>query len=578
MSNPTIHFTLSFVEPQAHYVEVEMSLQGFDQDFIDLKMPVWTPGSYLVREYARHVERVSAYADEEHIPCTKVAKDTWRIQHQGKPVKVKYSVYGFEVSVRTNFIDSDHAFISPAGTFLYPDNYLHLPSTIAVLLPASWSKISTGLPTVENQAHTFYAADFDILFDAPLEIGNQDVWHFEAAGIPHEFAMVGTANYSQERLSKDITKIVEVETEIWGENPNKNYVFITHNYQSGFGGLEHLNSTVLAASRNSYAHPSAYKNFLSLVAHEYFHLWNVKRLRPTALGPFDYSAENYTTGLWIMEGFTAYYDNLIVRRCGFFSEEEYLNQLAIDFNTVYNRQGYKIQSAALASFDTWIKQYRPDENSVNTSISYYNKGAMLAAAIDLKIIGETKGAKRLDAVLKAAYQHFYVDKNRGFEEDEFQELAEQVSGVNLGEIFYAAHHDLELDYNDYFGRVGYQLIDQNAQHHELSFGIKTSTNDGRLLIKQIERNSAAWDAGLSVDDEIIALNGIRVDAAGKELEYIHETSQENDIIDLLIARDGLLKTIPTPLRRSSKKIFVIKENPAASAAERELGKLWLATQ
>ena len=575
MSNPTIHFTLSFAEPQAHYVDVEMDLQGFDQDFIELKMPVWTPGSYLIREYARQVERVSAIADQEPIACLKVAKDTWRIEHHGKAVKVKYSVYGFEVSVRTNFIDRDHAFISPAGTFLYPDGHIQLASTVTINRPDYWSTISTGLPAVADKVDTFYAADFDILFDAPFEIGNQEVWHFEAAGVQHAFAMVGQANYDKEKLSKDITKIVEVETDIWGENPNSNYVFITHNYQSGFGGLEHLNSTVLATSRHGYTNPSSYKNFLSLVAHEYFHLWNVKRLRPEALGPFDYSAENYTTGLWIMEGFTAYYDNLIVRRCGFFSEEEYLNQLAIDFNTVYNRPGYQIQSAALASFDTWIKQYRPDENSANTSISYYNKGAMLAAAIDIKIIAETKGDKRLDDVLKAAYAHFYIAENRGFREDEFQALAEQVSGVKLGEIFYAAHQNVELDYNEYFNKVGYELIDQHADNKELTFGMRTNFVEGRLLIKHIERNSAAWDAGLSVDDEIIALNGIRVDSAGKELDYIHDISQENDIIDILVARDGLLKTIATPLRRSHKKAFCIQEQPTASAEARALGVLWL---
>src|SRR5690606_19125641 len=242
--------------------------------------------------------------------------------------------------------------------------------------------------------------------------------------------MVGGGNYDKNRLTADITKIVETETALWGENPNSRYVFITHNYQAGGGGLEHLNSTVLGASRNAYQTNSSYKNFLGLVAHEYFHLWNVKRLRPRELGPFDYDAENYTTGLWIMEGFTSYYDNLIIRRCGFFSVEEYLDMLANDFNQVYNRPGYRIQSAALASYDAWIKHYRPDENTANTSISYYNKGAMLAVALDLCILAETQGTKRLDDVLRAAYTFFYKEKGRGFEEREFQRLAEQVTGVD----------------------------------------------------------------------------------------------------------------------------------------------------
>lgn len=575
MSNPRIHFTLSFIEPQAHYVEIEMELSAFDQDYIDIKMPVWTPGSYLIREYARHVESVVATAATEHIACHKIAKNTWRIHNLKQDVKVSYRIYAFEVSVRTNFVDQDHAFISSAATFMYPDGYLESSATVSVKLPTNWSQISTGLPKLAGREHTYFAENFDILFDSPLEIGNQDIWHFEAAGIPHEFAMVGGGSYDKQQLSKDIQKIVEVETEIWGENPNSNYVFITHNYQTGGGGLEHLNSTVLGASRNAYKQPTAYKNFLGLVAHEYFHLWNVKRLRPKALGPFNYEAENYTTGLWIMEGFTSYYDNLIIRKCNFYTNKEYLAQLANDFNIIYNRPGYQIQSAALASFDTWIKQYRPDENSINTSISYYNKGAMLALAMDLKIISETKGNKRLDDVLKAAYQQFYKLEQRGFEEAEFQELAERVTGVDLSEIFYAAHHDVELVYNDYFNPVGYQLLDLHADSTELSLGIKIAQVDGRILIKMIERNSAAWDAGLSVDDELIAINGTRLDTAGKELDFILETGKVDDIVDILIARDGLIRTIHTPLRRTRKSVYSIQENPIASETEKALGKLWL---
>src|SRR5690606_13786648 len=420
-----------------------------------------------------------------------------------------------------------------------------------------------------------YAEDFDILYDSPLEIGNQEIWHFDAAGVQHEFAMVGGGNYNKQQLTADITKIVDEETKIWGENPNTNYVFITHNYQTGGGGLEHLNSTVLGASRNAYKAPNSYKNFLCLVAHEYFHLWNVKRLRPKELGPFDYNEENYTTGLWIMEGFTSYYDNLIIRRCGFFSVQEYLDMLANDFNQVYNRPGYRVQSAALASFDAWIKHYRPDENSANTSISYYNKGAMLAVALDLHILTETRGVKRLDNVLRAAYQTFYKKENRGFEEKEFQSLAEIVTGVDLSAIFYAAHSTEELDYNVYFNRVGYELVDLNHDTQELSLGIKIANQEGRILIKNVERNSSAWDAGLNVDDELIAINGNRLDLAGKELEFILQHGQIDEIVDVLVSRDGLVRTIHAPLRRSIKQQWSIREKLDATVAEKELGNLWL---
>ena len=576
MSNSSIHFHLSFIEPQAHYVEVSMVIQGFDQDFLDLKMPVWTPGSYLIREFSKNLEQVQA--KDEHgndIEIQKINKNTWRVNSKGQETKINYRVYSFEKSVRTNFVDDQHAFISPAGTFFYIDGYLDHASTVQVSLPSFWSKISTGLDLIEGKVNLFFAENFDILFDTPLEIGNQDTWTFNAAGIPHEFAMVGTANYDKDRLSADIKKIVEVETEIWGSNPNDKYVFITHNYLSSHGGLEHLNSTVLAASRSAYQSNIGYNNFLSLVAHEYFHLWNVKRLRPANLGPFNYEEENYTSLLWIFEGFTAYYDNIITRRCGFRNEQEYLNELVSEFNLVLNRAGRNVQSVGLSSFDTWIKQYRPDENSANVSISYYNKGAMLATMIDIIIIAKTNGTKRLDDVLKAAYNKYYLIENRGITEKEFQDLAEEVSGISLKEIFDAVYVTEDLDYNAYFNLVGYQFIDINRETETPSLGIKVSHHDGRTVIKNVDRNSAAWVDGLNVDDEIIAVNGNRLDPQGRELDQAIATSSLGDPLNILVARDGLMREITVHLKASDKVSYVIERNPESTDQQRRLGDIWL---
>ncbi|VTP93633.1 M61 family metallopeptidase [Sphingobacterium daejeonense] len=576
MSNSSIHFHLSFIEPQAHYVEVSMVIQGFDQDFLDLKMPVWTPGSYLIREFSKNLEQVQAQDENGNdIEIQKINKNTWRVNSKGQETKINYRVYSFEKSVRTNFVDDQHAFISPAGTFFYIDGYLDHASTVQVSLPPFWSKISTGLDLIEGKVNLFFAENFDILYDTPLEIGNQDTWTFNAAGIPHEFAMVGTANYDKDRLSADIKKIVEVETEIWGSNPNDKYVFITHNYLSSHGGLEHLNSTVLAASRSAYQSNIGYNNFLSLVAHEYFHLWNVKRLRPANLGPFNYEEENYTSLLWIFEGFTAYYDNIITRRCGFRNEQEYLNELVSEFNLVLNRAGRNVQSVGLSSFDTWIKQYRPDENSPNVSISYYNKGAMLATMMDILIIAKTNGTKRLDDVLKAAYNKYYLIENRGITEKEFQDLAEEVSGISLKEIFDAVYVTEDLDYNAYFNLVGYQFIDINRETETPSLGIKVSHHDGRTVIKNVDRNSAAWVDGLNVDDEIIAVNGNRLDPQGRELDQAIATSSLGDPLNILVARDGLMREITVHLKASDKVSYVIERNPESTDQQRRLGDIWL---
>lgn len=576
MIDSKIHFQLSFTEPQAHYVDVNLMISGFAGQSIDLKMPVWTPGSYLIREFSRNVEQVIAKnKEDQEIDIFKINKNTWRLENVQDEIIISYRVYSFEKSVRTNFIDHTHAFISSANTFFYLDGYLNHPVTVEVNIPKIWSKISTGLNKRSEDDSIFYAENFDILYDSPLEIGNQDTWIFQAAGIPHEFAMVGQAQYDKDKLSADITKIIEVETALWGSNPNDRYVFITHNHQSSHGGLEHLNSTVLASSRMAYSTSLGYLNYLSLVAHEYFHLWNVKRLRPANLGPFNYNEENYTSLLWIFEGFTAYYDNLIIRRCGFRNETEYLNELVSEFNIVLNRPGHQIQSVGLSSFDTWIKQYRPDENSPNVSISYYNKGAMLATMIDIWIIAQTGGAKRLDDVMRAAYNQFYLIEDKGITELEFQRLAEEVTGVDLQIIFDAVYTTEELDYNTYFNLVGYQFTDLNKDSKTASLGLKVSHVDGRTIIKYIDRNSAAWSDGLNVDDEIVAVNGNRLDSQGRELEIAIQISNPGDHFNILVARDGLMQNIEVQLKASEKVTYCIERNPLSTDSQRKLGNIWL---
>ncbi len=573
---PEIHFEVTFSEVQAHYIEVEMSITNLSQPYVDLKMPVWSPGSYLIREYAKNVERFRSLDKTGNtINYQKISKNTWRIPTESlDQIEVVYAVYGFEPSVRTNFFDSDHAFIVPPATFFYIDNRIDHPTTVRINLKDTWTSISTGLEQIEE--HKFYAPNFDILYDSPIEVGNQDIWKFQAAGVEHECAMVGGGSYDKAKLTKDITRIVEEETRIWGSNPNKRYVIITHNYQSGGGGLEHLNSTVLGASRNAYLNETSYKNYLSLVAHEYFHLWNVKRLRPKALGPFNYDAENYTTGLWIMEGFTSYYDNLIIKRCGFYSEKEYLSLLANDFNTILNRPGHAIQSAAASSFDTWIKYYRPDENSINSGISYYNKGAMLTALLDIKIIAATEGKLKLDDVIREAYEEFFLKLDRGFEENEFKSLAERIAGTSLDDIFDAAHQDGELDYNDYFNLVGYEIIDTNLNNNALTLGITTNKVEGLILVTTVEKDSGAYEAGLNVRDELIAINNIRLDVKDKEIDFIVQHAKEGELLNFLVARDGLVREIPVQIRKNTKKIYEIRPLKEQTFLQELLGKIWMA--
>lgn len=574
----SISFDVSFSEPQAHYADVKMTVKGVERDYIDLKMPVWTPGSYLVREYARHVESVAAVdALGQPLEVKKINKNTWRVFSENRDeIQFSYRLYGFEVSVRTNYIDDSHAFLSPAGTFLFVDGMLDHPATVTIHPHANWSKVSTGLDPVEGKEFTYYAPDFDILFDSPIEVGNQDVFTFEASGVLHEVAMVGGGNYDPERLKRDFTLIIEECTRIFGVNPNKRYVFVVHHFKSGGGGLEHLNSTILGASRTTYTNPRLYSNFLGLVAHEYFHLWFVKRLRPIELGPFNYEEENYTTALWIMEGFTSYYDNLILRRTGLVDERAYLQLLTIDFDAVENKPGNQVQPVALASQDTWIKYYRPDENSGNSSISYYNKGALLAMLMDVKIIAETQGKHNFDEVMRAAYQEFYVEKQRGFTENELEELVEKVTGVSVAEIFRMAHTVESIDYNKYLNAVGFTLSDQLENLDLPALGAVTSLQNGRVMVTSVLRGSAAWDGGLNVRDEVISINGDRLDIAGRELNtLIQQNYKSGDEIRVLISRDGLVRELVLELKRDSNSSFSIQRSLDATAEQTRLGDIWL---
>lgn len=571
-TNTDITFEVSFTEPQAHYADVKMNITNIKKAEVILKMPVWTPGSYLVREFAKNVESFVARAGGQEIPFEKTTKNAWKINTKGKKsITVSYRVYSFEVSVRTSFVDGAHAFLSPTGIFMYPDGSINKPSTVTIVPYKNWKKVSTGLAVVKDKPFTYYAKNFDVLFDSPIEVGNQDVFEFTACGVKHEVAMVGGGNYDKDKLKIDMTKIVEQETAVYGENPNKYYVFIVHNYKSGGGGLEHLNSTVLGATRDGYTDPSIYQSFLGLVAHEYFHLWNVKRLRPIALGPFNYDEENYTTNLWIAEGFTAYYDNLMVQRVGAYTPNEWLNIIEGDINAIDNRLGNKVQTLSEASFDAWIKAYRPNENSNNTTVSYYNKGSLVACLLDLAIINASDAKLSLDDAMRYAYNEFYKKKNRGYTGAEFKAVLEKFTKQNLDQ-FYADYINgtKSLDFGKYLNYAGLRLITQPADQSKPYLGLTLSkTNNGEII--NVSRNTAAWDGGLNVKDEIIAINGERVDNA---LEYI-EKFEVNDEVEFLINRDGIIKYIKVKLKPSSSKKFEIQQLENPTEKQRAVLEKWL---
>jgi predicted metalloprotease with PDZ domain len=559
----TVSYELRMPKPQNHYFEVQMNINGNDDAQVEVKMPVWTPGSYLVREFSKNVNLVKAFTkDGKSISVTKKSKNAWIINAgKEKDIQVKYEVYAFELSVRTPFLDLTHGFVSGSGVFMYTEKSKNQAGEVTVIPHDSFKRISTSLPVdagYKGIGQRFQFENYDQLVDCPMEIGNQEIFEFTAAGVNHTVAMYGEANYNVEQLKRDMAKIVEAETAVIGKNPNKIYTFIVHNVVDGQGGLEHMNSTVLSVNRWTYA-GKQYVDFLNLVAHEYFHLWNVKRIRPVELGPFNYDTENYTSLLWVMEGFTSYYDELILRRTGFYTEEEFLAKLQSSINYVEGTPGSRVQPVAHASFDAWVKAYRPNENSSNTTMTYYSRGSVLASVIDAMIVAETDGKKCLDHFLQQLYVTYYEGLKRGFSEAEFKmELAKFV-GKNMDEFFakYVDGTDI-IPYKEFYGPVGLNV--QDVTTNNPSFGASVREEGGKVMVKSVRFGSSAEDAGISVGDEIIGCNGYRVDQSMFEGMMSGMSSFES--CEILVAREEQLFSVKATIKPYKKPQFLLTKSSA----------------
>lgn len=577
-----LRYTVSAPLAQAHYLNIDLTyepLAGAGQT--DFKLPVWTPGSYLVREYAKHLEGFQA-TDAQGKPLTweKIDKQTWRVQHTaGQAVKLAYRLYANEPSVRTNVADADHACVIPAATFMYVAGHLELPATVTVQLPPTWTRVSTALPAVPGQANTFRAADFDELYDSPFELGSHREFSFVASGVKHRVAMAGAGfNADTAKLKVDMKAVCEQAAKVFGELPVKDqYLFIVHHYTQGSGGLEHKNSTVLDVSRTTYDTEPAYRGFLELVAHEYFHLWNVKRLRPAALGPFDYDHENYTHMLWVAEGFTAYYDNLLVYRAGKTPLDDFLAAQAGSISSLENQPGNRVQPVAMASWDAWIKAYRPNENSRNSEISYYPKGAMIGLVFDAQIAAFSQGKQTLDDLMRFMYQRYAKELNRGYTDDEFRQAVSQFTGRNQDDFFRRYIYGAEaVDWNAALKEVGYQLVDEAPKPAPFTLGASLSGGGGRFVVRDVRRDSPAWTGGLNTGDEIVTLDG-QAFTEGALDAWLAKRSTPSAPVKLEIKRDGLPRTLtltPAPATTVKYRLAPLEKltKPQKKAAEKWLAK------
>jgi predicted metalloprotease with PDZ domain len=599
-----ISFTVSMSKPHTHLFEVEVRVRHASADVPrqeTLVMPVWQPGSYLIREFERHVQDFNVSDAQGHaLAWEKINKNSWRINSAGASEwRATYRVYANELSVRTSELNSDHAFWNNTNLLMYLDDHLKYPAILKVNPPAGW-QVATGLPPVADQPNTFHAENFDVLYDSPVEVSNFKVLSFAVKGVPHRIVIDGEGNYDPERMRADVQKIVEAEVELMGgEIPYHDYTFILHLRSNAGGGLEHLNSTALGYPRfgfnikattesNSAAPFGApqlernYSGFLSLVAHEFFHLWNVKRIRPDALGPFDYDKENYTKLLWVAEGITDYYAEIALRRAGLVTDKDFLAARARAIQELQETPGRLVQSAEEASFDSWIKYYRQDENAVNSQVSYYDKGAILGLLLDLEIRKKSSSAKSLDDVMRYLYTDFFK-RNRNYTPQDFQKTCEVMAGGSLDQFFsrYVRGRE-ELDYDAALNAAGLRLDKNGESEHPEShanpkyFGADIVQQGERLMVTKVYAGSPAYEQGLNAGDQIVAFDNMR---ATKDFLLARLAEKKSgDMARLSIFRFDDLRIIDLKLGAHNSGMYRIIPVAQPADEQRKIYQAWLRTQ
>lgn len=584
-----VRYTVRFPAPITHYAEVEAQIPvNPGEASVDLFLPVWTPGSYLVREYARNLEDIRAFdPNGKALAVSKTRKNRWRVVTDGAGgVRLQYRVYAREMTVRTNWVDENFALLNGAATFISPVGGLNREYDVQLELPADWKLSISGMQEVApNQ---FRAPDYDTLVDSPILAGSPTVHVFEVSGKKHYLVNQGeTPRWDGARAARDAQKIVEENLKMWGELPYEKYVFFNLITDAG-GGLEHKNSVCMMTGRYATRTRAGYLGWLDLVSHEYFHAWNVKRLRPVELGPFDYENENYTANLWVAEGVTNYYTGLNVRRAGLSNTAEYLGTnapptersgLSALIDALETTPGRFVQPLASSSYDAWIKEYRPDENSTNSSVSYYVKGAVAGWLIDAHIRHLTDGKKSLDDGMRLAYSRF--SGPHGYTTDDFVQVMSDVSGSDLKPWFRTLlESTAPVDYSEALSWFGLQFKKSDPPKSDGRVkawpGFQTRANNGRLVISVIPRETPAAAAGFSVDDEILAIDNWRVapEGWGQRLEQY----APGDTVEFLVSRRDHILRVPMKLGEEPGRKWLLEVDPHATQAQREHLAAWLWSQ
>ena len=567
---PKLAYQIAMPQPQTHLFEVKFIVSNWVDDILDIMMPVWTPGSYLVREYSRQLQNFAVKTGNDRtLNSTKISKHHWQIQtEKSTEIVISYQIFANELTVRTNHLDATHGYFNAAALCFYIPDYEHCPIEINIVPPYPDWQVTTPLPEISPL--TFLAADFDTLVDSPFEIGTQQIHEFSVLDKPHQLVIWGEGNLEVASAIEDIEKIVAIEAEIFGGLPYEKYIFLLHLSPSGGGGLEHKNCCSLLYPRFNFQGSEQHNRFMQLVAHEFFHLWNVKRIRPIALEKFDYDRENYTPSLWFSEGTTSYYDLLIPLRAGIYDSKEYLLELSKEITRYLTTPGRSIQPLSESSFDAWIKLYRPDANSSNSQMSYYLKGEMVTLLLDLLIRDRTNGNKSFDDVLVAMWEQF-GKAEIGFTEDQLKAIIESIADTDLTDFYDRYIHTLEeLPFNEYLAPFGVALQPSKATVPYL--GITVKSEHGKEAIKAVASNSPARLAGIDPGDELLAIDGFRVTA--EQLNDRLKYYQPGEQIAVSVFHADRLLTVNLTLAAPQPQKYLLQILEDTSDRQQQLFQGW----
>jgi predicted metalloprotease with PDZ domain len=599
MTEP-IRYRIVPERPEAHLYRVACAVAEPDPSGQEFALPAWIPGSYMIREFARHVVSIRAECRGKSLAIEKLDKHTWRARPAAGPVTVTCEIYARDLSVRGAYLDTRHAFFNGACVFLRPRGQESAPCEVEIVRPGgaryrNWTA-ATAMTRSGAKLHgfgTYAAADYDELIDHPVAMGELTLASFRACGVPHEIAITGRHRADMSRLAADLKRLCEHHIRFFGEPaPMKRYVFLVTALGEGYGGLEHRASTALLCSRDDLprrgeaAVTERYRTFLGLASHEYFHTWNVKRIKPAVFTPYDLDRESYTTLLWAFEGVTSYYDDLALVRCGLIGPKDYLELVGRAITAHLRAPGRRRQSLAESSFDTWIKYYRPDENSPNANVSYYGKGSLVALCLDLLIRDKTRARKSLDDVMLALWRRHGLT-GEGVEEDGIERLAEEVTGLKLRRTFddwlrstrelplrtLLAEHGVEMmlrpaeSSSDKGGRAAGAKIAGGLA----LLGAAARANGEDSVLTHVLEGGAAQESGMAAGDAIVAVDGLRPGRGGLEAALTKRRPGEQIAIHAF-RRDELLE-FDVRLKPAPADTCVLSE---LSGAKARLRDRWLA--